>query len=108
MTEPSVRKALDAFVADRKWEQFHSVENLIKSIAIEAGELLECVQWNQEIDQQQVRDELADVLTYCQLLAAKLKFDPDRIILEKLARTEAKYPVDKSRGTSARYDQLDQ
>lgn len=108
MTEPTVRKALDAFVADRDWGQFHSVENLIKSIAIEAGELLECVQWNQEIDQHQVRDELADVLTYCQLLAAKLNLDPDRIILEKLARTEAKYPVDKSRGSSAKYDRLDQ
>lgn len=108
MTEPSVREALEAFVAERDWEQFHTVENLIKSIAIEAGELLECVQWSGDFDAQRVRDELADVLTYCRLLAAKLGVDPDEIVLEKLEDTKAKYPVDKARGRSAKYDRLDE
>lgn len=106
MAENPIRQALEAFVAERDWEQFHTVENLIKSIMIEGAELLECVQWGGEYDPADVREELADVLTYCQLLAAKLELDPDEIVLEKLEATKAKYPVEKSRGSSAKYDQL--
>lgn len=108
MPEPEsrVRSALEAMVAERDWEQFHTVENLIKSIAIEAGELLETVQWNDEPDREQIREELADVFTYCHLLAAKLNLDPDQIVLDKLELTKDKYPVDRSRGSSAKYDEL--
>ncbi len=77
-----------------------SPENLAKSISIEAGELLECFQWNDDADESRVRDELADVLTYCLLLADKLGVDPDQIVLDKLAITREKYPVDKARGRS--------
>lgn len=93
-------------VAERDWDQFHTVENLIKGIVIEAAELLECVQWDADADSNRVREELADVLTYCHLLAGKLKLDPNQIILDKLDSTKAKYPVKQSRGSSARYDQL--
>lgn len=106
MTDPSVRQALEAMVAERDWEQFHTTENLIKSITIEAGELLECVQWDGNADPDLVRKELADVLSYCLLLAAKLDLDPDQIILEKLEETVSKYPVEKSRGHSTKYDRL--
>lgn len=106
MPKPSVRQALEAMVADRDWEQFHTTENLIKSISIEAGELLECVQWDTNADRDLIRKELADVLSYCHLLAAKLGLDPDQIILEKLEETKAKYPVEKSRGRSTKYDRL--
>ena len=104
MVQTSTRSVIAAFVAERDWGQFHTPENLAKSISIEAGELLECFQWSTEADPSRVRDELADVLTYCLVLADKLGFDPDQIVLDKLAVTREKYPVDKARGSSAKYD----
>jgi dCTP diphosphatase len=106
MVDKSVRDEIAAFVAERDWAQFHSPENLAKSIAIEAGELLECFQWNADANDDRVREELADVLTYCLLLAERIGADPERIILDKLAATRQKYPVDKARGRSAKYDVL--
>lgn len=106
MVQPSTRTAIAAFVAERDWEQFHTPENLAKSIAIEAGELVECFQWSADADPERVRGELADVLTYCLLLADKLGVDPDQIVLDKLAVTREKYPVDKARGSSAKYEVL--
>lgn len=106
MNDLSVSAEIAAFVAERDWAQFHSPENLAKSIAIEAGELLECFQWNADADDAQVRGELADVLTYCLMLADRIGVDPNRIILDKLAVTRQKYPVDKARGSSAKYDEL--
>jgi dCTP diphosphatase len=106
MVDRSVRDALAVFVAERDWAQFHSPENLAKSIAIEAGELLECFQWNADADTHRVREELADVLTYCILLADTIGADPDQIVLDKLAVTRAKYPADKARGRSDKYDAL--
>lgn len=102
----SVREALRAMVAERDWSQFHTPENLAKSIAIEAGELLECFQWGDDPNRQKVTDELADVLTYCHLLADKLDLDPEQIILDKLAVTRGKYPIEKARGRSTKYDEL--
>lgn len=106
MVDQSVRDEIAAFVAERDWAQFHSPENLVKSIAIEAGELLECFQWNAEADSDRVRDELADVLTYCILLAERIGVDPDQIVLDKLTKTRQKYPTDKARGRSEKYDAL--
>lgn len=106
MIDPSVRDKIAAFVAERDWAQFHTPENLAKSIAIEAGELLECFQWNADADTDRVREELADVLTYCLLLAERIGADPSQIVLDKLAVTREKYPADKARGRSAKYDAL--
>jgi len=106
MVEQSVQDEIVGFVVERDWGQFHTPENLAKSIAIEAGELLECFQWSADADVTRVRDELADVLTYCLLLADRLGLDPDQIVLDKLALTREKYPVDKARGSSAKYDVL--
>ncbi|RYP42210.1 hypothetical protein DL767_000374 [Monosporascus sp. MG133] len=106
MVNKTVHDALVAFVAERDWAQFHTPENLAKSVAIEAGELLECFQWSAEADPKRVREELADVLTYCLLLADRIGADPDQIVLEKLEVTRKKYPVDKARGSSAKYDEL--
>lgn len=106
MAQLSVTEAVAAFVAEREWAQFHSPENLAKSIAIEAGELLECFQWSGDADPERVRDELADVLTYCIILAERLRADPNQIVLDKLALSRAKYPVDKAKGSSAKYDSL--
>jgi dCTP diphosphatase len=105
MVNGETMKLLTALVEDRNWDQFHTPENLAKSIAIEAGELLECYQWS-DANLDLVREELADVMTYCLLLAQKLDLDPDAIIQQKLAKTAEKYPVAKSWGNSAKYDQL--
>lgn len=106
MSEDRVEDALRLFVAERDWEQFHTPENLAKSITIEAGELLECFQWGPATSRQMVVDELADVLTYCHLLAMNLGVEPADIVLAKLETTRSKYPVDQARARSAKYDEL--
>jgi dCTP diphosphatase len=104
--DETVRDALRQFIAERDWDKFHSPANLAKSISIEAGELLECFQWDDAGAQDEVAAELADVLTYCLLLADKLGVDPKRIVLEKLDVTRTKYPSDRSHGRTTKYDQL--
>lgn len=106
MVSEETQKTLAAFVAERDWDQFHTPENLAKSIAIEAGELLECFQWTSNPDPKRVREELADVLTYCLHLCRKIGADPEEIVLEKLETTKKKYPVEKSKGSSKKYDEL--
>lgn len=95
------------FTEDRDWDQFHTPANLAKSISIEASELLECFQWsddNYEIDH--VKEELADVLVYCRNLLDKLGLDEDEIVNAKMAKNEAKYPVEKAKGRADKYDKL--
>ena len=95
------------FTEDRDWDQFHSPANLAKSIVIEPAELLECFQWNdEEYDLQHVKEEMADVMVYCQNLLDKLGLDADEIINMKMAQNEAKYPVEKAKGSAAKYNQL--
>ena len=101
-----VQKAISEFNIERDWDQFHSPENLAKSISIEAGELLECFQWNSEFDRNKVCDELADVFNYCFLMADKLGVNPKEIILNKLEKTRKKYPVEKSKGSSKKYTEF--
>lgn len=106
MNDAKIMRELREFVSAREWGQFHSPENLAKSISIEAAELLEVFQWKAPENLEALKDELADVLTYCYLLADKYDLDPKDLILAKLEKTKAKYPVDKARGKSAKYDQL--
>ena len=106
MDSGELLQRLRQFVAERDWNQFHTPENLAKSISIEAAELLELYQWNSEADTSRVREELADVITYCLLLADKYGFDIEKIVLEKLEKTIEKYPVEKSKGKSDKYDRL--
>lgn len=95
------------FTEDRDWEQFHSPANIAKSIVIEAAELLECFQWDEEnYDVQHVKEELADVIVYCQDMLDKLGLDVDEIVNMKMAQNEAKYPVEKAKGSAAKYDKL--
>lgn len=94
------------FTEDRDWDQFHTPANLAKSISIEANELLECYQWSDDADLEHVKEELADVIVYCQDLLDKLGLDVDEIVNNKMAKNEAKYPVEKARGSAAKYDQL--
>ena len=99
-------KEIKQFNEERDWDQFHSPENLAKSISIEAGELLECFQWNNSFNKDEVCEELADVFTYCIQMAMKLEVDPEETILKKLDKTKKKYPVDKAKGVSTKYDKL--
>ena len=95
------------FTKDRNWEQFHSPANLAKSISIEANELLECFQWSdEEYDLDHVKEELADVIVYCQDMLDRLGLDVDDIVNRKMDQNEAKYPVEKARGNAAKYNQL--
>ena len=99
-------KAFRDFTEERDWDQFHTPENLAKSICIEAGELLECFQWSNGFDKIHVCEELADVLSYCIMLADKLDVDLEEIVLSKLEKTKEKYPVDRAKGVSTKYDKL--
>lgn len=103
----NVINQIKEFNKERDWDQFHSPENLAKSISIEAGELLECFQWNSEnYNKEEVCEELADVFTYCIMMADKLSVDPEEIILKKLEKTKKKYPVEKAKGVSTKYNKL--
>lgn len=102
-----LRKKIKQFNEERDWEQFHTPENLAKSIAIEAGELLECFQWNNNFDREELSEELADVTSYCIMLADKLDIDLKDEILKKYEKTAKKYPVDKAKGISLKYTKLD-
>ena len=87
---------IDKFNLDKDWNQFHSPENLSKSISIETAELLECFQWdenNYDYDKQHVCEELADVMNYCLQMALVLKLDSIEIINKKIDKNEKKYPV---------------
>lgn len=95
------------FTENRDWDQFHSPANLAKSIVIEAAELLECFQWSdEEYDLQHIKEELADVMVYSQNLLDKLGLDADEIVNMKMTMNEEKYPVEKAKGKSDKYDQL--
>ena len=104
---PETIARIRKFTEDRDWDQFHSPANLAKSIAIEAAELLECFQWDEEnYDLEHVKEELADVIVYCQDMLDKLGLNVDEIVNKKMDKNEAKYPVEKARGNNTKYDEL--
>ena len=100
-------KRIRKFSEDRDWDQFHSPANLAKSISIEANELLECFQWDENnFDINEVKEELADVIVYCQDMLDKLGLDADEIVNAKMDKNEAKYPINKAKGKSKKYNKL--
>lgn len=125
MTEQTINR-IRKFTADRDWDQFHTPANLAKSISIEANELLECFQWSdKDYDLQHVKIinskcvkqkaervfvaftyPLADVMVYCRDLLDKLDLDEDEIINMKMTMNEAKYPVEKAKGSNKKYTEL--
>ena len=95
------------FTEERDWDQFHTPANLAKAISIEAAELLECFQWSEtDFDLEHVKEELADVMVYSRNLLDELGLDEDEIINSKMDKNEAKYPVEKAKGKSDKYDKL--
>ena len=102
-----VKERIDKFVNERDWRKFHTPSNLAKSISIEANELLECFQWNDnDFDLEHVKEELADVMNYCIQMSQVLNVDIVDIINSKMDKTEKKYPVEKAKGVSTKYDKL--
>ena len=105
-----------AFARERDWEQFHAPKNLAMALAAEAGELLEPFLWCESNASRKLCDdpdkraaiaeELADVLIYALRLADVAGIDPVEAILAKLCRNEERYPVEKAKGNSAKYDEL--
>ena len=99
-------KKIREFAEERDWLQFNTPENLAKSISIEAGELLECLQWNNNYNKDELKYDIADVMNYCILLCSQIGVDPKQIILEKMEISAQKYPIEKAKGVSTKYDKL--
>ncbi|MEK4509158.1 nucleotide pyrophosphohydrolase [Paenibacillus sp. FSL K6-2524] len=101
-----------AFRDERDWKQFHNPKDLAISLTLEASELLENFQWKSseqavEVNFNDIRDELADVLIYSLMLAHELGIDVKDAISQKLEKNEQKYPVDKFKGTSKKYTEAE-
>lgn len=110
ISKETVNKVLK-FRDDRDWKQFHDPKNLAISISLEASELLEIFQWSRDdvycLDKiDKIKEELADVMNYCILMADACDLDLDKIITDKIKLNAAKYPVDKAKGTSTKYNEL--
>lgn len=110
MREETINKILK-FRDDRDWKQFHNPKDLAISISLEAAELLEVFQWSgadvsNEGKQDKIKEELADVVNYCVWMADACELDLDKIVQEKIKINERKYPVEKAKGRSDKYDKL--
>lgn len=100
-------KRLQKFRDERNWEQFHTPDNLAKSIVIEASELLINYQYDDTyFNLDNVKDELADVMAYCLMLCEHYQFDVMQIMNDKIDKNEKKYPVDKFYGKSDKYNKV--
>lgn len=110
MTQETIDQILK-FRDDRDWKQFHNPKDLAISISLEAAELLEVFQWSgSDVSaankEDKIREELADVVNYCVLMADACGLDLDEIVQEKIKRNNEKYPVEKARGKSDKYTKL--
>ena len=109
LTDETIRRVVK-FRDDRDWRQFHTPKDLALSLTLEAAELLEVFQWSgTDLEcadkRDRIREELADVLSYCILMADVCGLDLDEIMNAKISRNEEKYPVDKPRGKAAKYNE---
>lgn len=110
MTQETINQVLK-FRDDRNWKQFHNPKDLALSICLEAAELLEVFQWSGtdivcEAKKDKIKEELADVLNYCILMADACGLDLDEIVQEKIRRNNEKYPVEKAYGCKDKYTEL--
>lgn len=95
------------FRDERNWKQFHTPENLAKSISIEANELLENYQWgSQNADIENIKEEVADIFGYLLLICEELKIDLIDETNNKINRNSTKYPIKKAFGKSVKYNKL--
>lgn len=103
-----LQKALIEFRNERDWSQFHNPKDLALALSIEAAELNELFLWKRpdEADKEKVKEELADIFAYAILLAEKYDFDINEIVLGKIQKNGEKYPVNKSKGSAKKYNEL--
>ena len=102
-----LKQRIDKFNKDRDWDQYHTPSNLAKSISIEASELLECFQWDDKnYNLEALLEELADVMCYCIQLGQVLDVDLIDVIHKKIEKNALKYPIEKCKGLSDKYDKL--
>jgi NTP pyrophosphatase (non-canonical NTP hydrolase) len=106
-----ITSELVKFRNDRDWAQFHDSKNLAVAISIEAAELNELFLWknkseSEKVDKEKIKEELADVFAYAFLLAEKQNLNVREIVLDKIRQNGDKYPIDKSRGSSKKYNEL--
>lgn len=108
MIDKSTIEKLLKFRDERDWEQFHNSKDLALALSIEASELLEVFLWrkNEDFNKDKLEEELADVFMFGLLLATKNNIDINKIILNKLQKNAEKYPIDKAKGKSDKYDEL--
>ena len=104
-------EALVKFRDARNWQQFHNSKDLAVAISIEAAELNELFLWksvgeSEKVHKEKIAEELADILAFAILLAAKHNFDVKEIVLNKIRKNNEKYPVDKSRNIATKYTDL--
>ena len=110
-TVKELTEKVRAFCSERDWDQFHNPKDLAISISLEAAELLEVFQWSgtdvsNEGKQEKIKEELADVLNYCVLMADACGLDIDEIVQEKIKVNNEKYPVSKAKGKKEKYNKL--
>ena len=110
MTQETIKQVLK-FRDDRNWKQFHNPKDLVISISLEAAELLEVFQWSAddvvcESKKDKIKEELADVVNYCILMADACNLDLDEIVQAKIKRNNEKYPVEKAYGSKEKYTEL--
>ncbi|RJX40890.1 nucleotide pyrophosphohydrolase [Paenibacillus pinisoli] len=104
-------KKIVSFRDDRNWSQYHNPKDLAISLNLEASELLELFQWKTSADvvkdkKAELQDELADIMYYVLLMCHELGIDPEKALIEKLRKNNAKYPIDKSFGSNKKYTEL--
>ena len=110
LRDETIRRVIQ-FRDDRDWRQFHTPKDLAISLSLEAAELLEVFQWSgtdlecrDKLDR--IREALADVLSYCVLMPDACGLDLDEILNAKVDKNADKYPVEKARGSAAKYTEL--
>jgi NTP pyrophosphatase (non-canonical NTP hydrolase) len=109
MTEiEEIMSEIRKFRDERDWDKFHNSKDLSLAINIESSELLELFLWKncEDFDKEKAKEELADILIYCLLFASKHDFNVRQIILDKIKKNAQKYPVEKSKGISKKYNEL--
>ncbi len=116
MNNQKILQDIEAFVEARDWDQFHSVKNLSMALSVECSELVEIFQWMKEEKTNavkddpetlaKVKDEVADIYFYLMRIVSKTGIDLEEAVVNKMKKNEAKYPVEKFRGISKKYNEL--
>ena len=113
MDEKKIKLILRKFAKKRKWDQFHTLKNLAMALSVEASELVEIFQWEDTINnnkiekklKEKISDEVADILLYLIRFADKANINLEKACFEKIKKNEIKYPAEKFKGTSKKYNQ---